>query len=87
MKFTAEPQRSQRKIIFLFAVERPRLVGMQATANKNTQALQAKKICPANAMVADWDEPLACVEATTGPLIFWCWLIVFHLTSSQSQMK
>jgi hypothetical protein len=46
MKFTAEPQRSQRKIIFLFAVERPRLVGMQATANKNTQALQAKKNLP-----------------------------------------
>jgi hypothetical protein len=34
------------KDYFLFAVERPRLVGMQATANKNTQALQAKKNLP-----------------------------------------
>jgi hypothetical protein len=40
--FTAEARRPQRAIIFLFAVERPRWSGMQATANKKAQALRAK---------------------------------------------
>jgi hypothetical protein len=39
--FTAEARRAQRDIIFLLVVERLRYCGMQATANKKTQALRA----------------------------------------------
>jgi len=86
--FTAESQRAQRAIIFLFAAER--------TANKKTQALRARQKSDLPKARVRINMNCRCVLKFANCLYIFCRrLIVFHLPllasrfggASQGQMK